>query len=71
MSLKDLMITALSNQFEYAIEEDYESLHQALVDVHVIDTGDLITLDIINDKLNEMTDEAFLNAYDFFVGFQG
>ena len=71
MSLKTLMITALSNQFEYAITEDYESLHQALVDVDVIAKEDVITLDIINNKLNEMTDGAFLNAYDFFVGFQG
>lgn len=71
MSLKDLMIDSLNEQFEFAIEEDNESLHQALVDLDVIDDCDHITLDFIKQQLNEMTDEAFLNAYNFFVEFQG
>lgn len=72
MALKDLMINALvEGQFEFAIKEDHDSLHQALVEVNVIDEDTEITIPVIKEKLKELTDEAFLNAYDYFIGFQG
>lgn len=71
--MRELVIERLMAQFTEQIDEDREGLESALdLDLGIVNLDeDEFSIELINKRLNECTDEEVLEVYDYFTGFQG